>query len=102
MFVELGLTGYSPERKFALRIIRTLCNICVATAVVIATERTILWNGISDVDEISSTGQLIPFVVGIEMFIRVLYASWFEETADSNNSAESITRFPDLAIQEID
>lgn len=85
-----------------MRIVRTLSNICVATVVMTATELTILWNGISDVDEIASTGQLIPFVVGIEMFVRVLYASWFEETADSNDSAEPITRFPDLAIQEID
>ncbi|CAG8961525.1 hypothetical protein HYFRA_00013942 [Hymenoscyphus fraxineus] len=99
------LTCVRPHRKFVLRVIRTICNICVASVVLIATELTIFWNGINGVAEISSVGQLIPFVIGIEMVLAVLYAAWFGETADSvpsSDSAESVTRFPDLAIQQID
>jgi hypothetical protein len=78
----------------------------VATAVTIATEKTILWNGINGVADISSAGQLIPMVIGIEMFIRVLYAAWMGEdnessAVDDSSVAESLANFPDIAIQEL-
>jgi hypothetical protein len=58
------------------------------------------------VADISSAGQLIPLVIGIEMFIRVLYTAWTGEGKDSgavddSSIAESLTNFPDIAIQEL-
>ena len=46
-------------------------------------------------------------VIGIEMFVRVLYAAWMNEDMDSSvvddsSIAGSLTDFPDIAIQEID
>jgi hypothetical protein len=94
------------DRKLTLQIIHTIFNTAVATAVIVATEKTIQWNGINGVADISSAGQLIPMVIGIEMFIRVLYAAWMEEdggssVVDDSSTAESLTNFPDIAIQEV-
>jgi hypothetical protein len=81
-------------------------NTVVATAVTIATEKTIQWNGKNGVADISSAGQLIPMVIGIEMFIRVLYAAWIgdgksSDALDDSSVAESLTNFPDIATQEL-
>jgi hypothetical protein len=81
-------------------------NTAVATAVTIATEKTIQWNGINGVADISSAGQLIPMIIGIEMLIRVIYGAWKGEdegrgAVDDSSVAESLTTFPDIAIQEL-
>jgi hypothetical protein len=44
-----------------------------ASIVVVATELTIQWNHISDINTLSSAGQLIPFVIGLGVVLRVLY-----------------------------
>ncbi len=41
--------------------------------VVLATEMTLAWNNVSGVYTLSSTGQLIPFVVGLLSFLRILH-----------------------------
>lgn len=46
-------------------------------------------------------------VIGIEMFIRVLYSAWMNEDKDSSvvddlSTAGSLTDFPDIAMEEID
>lgn len=47
--------------------------LCVAIA---AIECLIKWNGIVDVNEAFSTGQLIPLVTGVGGLVRVLYLMW--------------------------
>jgi hypothetical protein len=44
----------------------------VVTIVIIATELSIRWNNISGVNTLDSAGQLIPFLVGLFMCIRVV------------------------------
>jgi hypothetical protein len=49
----------------------------VTTSIVIAAgELTIRWNNVSGVDNISSAGQLIPFVIGVGSVIRIIYVRW--------------------------
>ena len=47
--------------------------VCLVWAVV-AIELTLAWNNIHDVYDLASTGQLIPFVIGIVSFLRLCYA----------------------------
>lgn len=49
-----------------------LCFLVLVLAV-LASELVIAWNGIRDVNDIFSTGQLIPLVVGVGGLIQVLY-----------------------------
>lgn len=78
----------------------------MATAVIIATEKTIQWNSINGVADMSSAGQLIPMVIGIEMFMRVIYTAWVGEdgglsVVDDSSTAESLTNFPDVMMQVV-
>ena len=41
--------------------------------VVLATELTIKWNTLRGVNSLSSAGQTIPFIVGVESLVRVFY-----------------------------
>ena len=41
--------------------------------VTLATEMTLAWNNVSGVYILSSTGQLIPFVVGVLSLLRILH-----------------------------
>lgn len=65
---------------------QTCINFIVASSVVVATELTIHWNGIMGVMDISSAGQLIPTVIAIGLFCRILYVSYHgeERTADDS------------------
>jgi hypothetical protein len=58
---------------------QTCINFIVASSVVVATELTIYWNGIMGVMDISSAGQLIPTVIAIGLFCRILYVSYHGE-----------------------
>lgn len=54
-------------------IVITLFNVSSATVVIVATELSILWNGVSDVHSIKSAGQTVPLFIGLASFTRVLY-----------------------------
>jgi hypothetical protein len=45
------------------------------TVLVISTELTIQWNGIKDVQDLSSVGQLIPFTLGAGGLLKVIYSA---------------------------
>lgn len=53
-------------------ILSLLNAICIAWAVA-ATELTLVWNEVSDVYAVSSTGQLIPLIIGIANFAQITY-----------------------------
>jgi hypothetical protein len=69
---RLGRRGLS-RRVDALRTLNLANNFTTASIVVVATELTIQWNHISDINTLSSAGQLIPFVIGLGVVLRVLY-----------------------------
>jgi hypothetical protein len=60
-------------RVDALRKLNLVSNLITATFVVVATELTIEWNHAQAVNTLSSAGQLIPFVIGLGVIVRVLY-----------------------------
>ena len=57
--------------------IRILNSIIVASMVTVATELTIKWNLISGVNDLTSAGQLIPFLIGVALALRVIYVGFF-------------------------
>lgn len=67
----------SRRHKYAhIQLLRNLdgwFKLIVAICVLAATELTILWNGIEGVNNLSSAGQTIPFVIGLGAVIRILY-----------------------------
>jgi hypothetical protein len=67
---------YSSRRKLSLQATQTCFNFIVASAVLVATELTIHWNGILGVKDISSAGQLIPVAIALGLFCRVIYIGW--------------------------
>ncbi len=53
----------------------------VAIVVIAATELSVSWNNISGVSDLGSAGQLIPFTLGIMVFVHVLWEYWNKEPA---------------------
>ena len=70
---ETWLTGFSDAYVGRLQLIATLIRVAVASVVVTATELTILWNQIQDVNSVDTTDQIIPLIIGIVAFIRPFY-----------------------------
>lgn len=69
---RLGKRGLA-RRVDALQKLNLVNNLITATVVVVATELTIKWNHVNAVNSLSSAGQLIPFVIGLGVVVRVLY-----------------------------
>jgi hypothetical protein len=69
---RLGKQGLS-DRVTALQQLNLVNNFTTASIVVVATELTIKWNHVTGVNTLSSAGQLIPFVIGLGVVVRVLY-----------------------------
>lgn len=77
---------------------QTFVNITVVSIIVAATELTIAWNRIKDVNEIASAGQTIPLIIGIGQIIRVLYVmlvtgdDYDEHQSETGSWTDSETR----------
>ncbi|KAF1997790.1 hypothetical protein P154DRAFT_524525 [Amniculicola lignicola CBS 123094] len=69
-----------------LRNMDTWFKIVVALAVTVATELTISWNEIKGVNNLSSAGQTIPFIIGLFALIRIFYVYLFK--SDENSGSE--------------
>ncbi|OCK80789.1 hypothetical protein K432DRAFT_434534 [Lepidopterella palustris CBS 459.81] len=75
--IRLENTGHERRKDRAARI-RTLQNLdsasrlIVAAVITVATELTIAWNHIRNVNSLSSAGQTIPFLIGLAAVIRIL------------------------------
>ncbi|KAH7014239.1 uncharacterized protein B0I36DRAFT_389197 [Microdochium trichocladiopsis] len=63
----------SERHKSTLRILYAVMLFIVASLITVATELTIAWNRVTDVNELNSAGQLIPFIVGVGVLGRVVY-----------------------------
>ncbi|KXJ88834.1 hypothetical protein Micbo1qcDRAFT_206977 [Microdochium bolleyi] len=63
----------SERHKSTLRIVHAIMLFVIASIIVVATELTIAWNGVTGVNQLNSAGQLIPFVVGVGVLGRVIY-----------------------------
>jgi hypothetical protein len=61
----------------ALRLLRLAISFIVAILVITATEITIVWNNLSNVNDLSSAGQLIPLLIGAFILLRVIYVRVF-------------------------
>ena len=46
---------------------------CAPIYSILAIELTLKWNNVSNVYTVNSTGQLIPFVIGVAGFLKVFY-----------------------------
>ena len=66
------------RKAFPFRKILSLNNI-TANPATTATKLTIRWNSTAGVNSLSSAGQLIPFIVGLSIVLRVLYFYWKDE-----------------------
>jgi len=56
-----------------LRFLQATSNILVATTVIVATELTIQWNNLTDVNDVSTAGQTIPVILAAGLLAHVLY-----------------------------
>jgi hypothetical protein len=61
------------HQKYALQRLQAISDVVVGGVVVTAVELLIRWNGIQNVDNVSTAGQTIPMIVGIGLVVRVLY-----------------------------
>lgn len=67
----------SRVRLAVLQELQTLISLAVTSTILSATELTIIWNGIEDVNEVSSSGQTIPLVIASGLLVRVVYVALF-------------------------
>jgi hypothetical protein len=68
-------SGVTEGRKKLFRIIETLIRLASIAVVILATELTISWNRIQNVNETKSVGQLIPLVLGVGAVGHLLLAA---------------------------
>lgn len=73
----------SARRIKVLQTLESFFRLIVAVIITTATEVTIRWNHVSDVESLDSAGQTIPLLLGIGAFIRVLYFWWKRATGRS-------------------
>ncbi|KAH7333171.1 hypothetical protein BKA65DRAFT_507317 [Rhexocercosporidium sp. MPI-PUGE-AT-0058] len=90
---KVGVLEHRRVRKTALQELQTFINITVVSIVVAATELTIAWNRIEDVNDIASAGQTIPLIIGIGQIVRVLYVMLVtgDDYDDDNSTTNSWT-----------
>lgn len=67
-FSQADLTHSRDHTQFAVRVLNIICFIWS----ILSVELTLKWNNISNVHDIKSTGQLIPFVIGIVSLLSLL------------------------------
>ncbi|KAH6880658.1 hypothetical protein B0T10DRAFT_551461 [Thelonectria olida] len=72
----------SSGRILFLQVLQSLSNLAVAITIIAATELTIHWNNLTDVHDLSTTGQTIPVIVGAGLILRVFYVFVREPTKD--------------------
>jgi hypothetical protein len=80
----------------------SMFKLATASAVIVAAELTIKWNTISGVNDLSSAGQLIPFVIGLGSLLRVFYVRWKrgdEPDMDISNLVQPGERMPILSLR---
>jgi hypothetical protein len=65
--------------------LESIIRLIVAVIITTATELTIQWNQIFNVEALDSAGQLIPLLLGIGAFIRVCYVSWRRRTGENED-----------------
>lgn len=58
-----------------LQFFQATSNTIVAIVVIIATELTIQWNNLTDVNDVSTAGQTIPVIIAAGLLLHVLYVS---------------------------
>lgn len=61
------------RRVGTLQTLNLVQSVVTATGVVVATELTIKWNNVTGLNSLDSAGQLIPFVIGLGILVRVFY-----------------------------
>ncbi|KAG4436666.1 hypothetical protein IFR05_007845 [Cadophora sp. M221] len=92
-------------RLTALQELQTFVNVTVISIVVAATELTIAWNRIKDVNEITSAGQTIPLIIGIGQIVRVFYIMLVtgDDYGDYDSDTESIadSRTPGVSVDDL-
>ncbi|KAI1386631.1 uncharacterized protein F4822DRAFT_322247 [Hypoxylon trugodes] len=79
----------SKEHVFRLQVLQIVLNLIVASVVVIATELTIQWNNINDVNDASTAGQTIPVITATGLVAHVFYVYFFRHDSDSSSSDPS-------------
>lgn len=60
------------ESKYTLYLIY-FTNIACVVFTIISVELTLIWNNITDIYTVKSTGQLIPFIIGLVGFVRIIH-----------------------------
>jgi hypothetical protein len=60
-------------RETALQELNSFFQLIVASTVLAATELTISWNGIQNVNDVNSAAQTIPMIVTLGLVLRVIY-----------------------------
>jgi hypothetical protein len=95
--ILLSMMGEAWKRRISLlwaspvlRVIRgrfvvfsVTLSILTCVYSIIAVELTLSWNAIRDVYTIDTTGQLIPFIIGLTGFVRCIYKSIEDHVRDT-------------------
>jgi len=68
-----GNAGWSVIVVVTYHPSKLIIKCTIATTTIIAAELTIHWNEINDVQSINSTGQTIPFLLGLGVVLRISY-----------------------------
>jgi hypothetical protein len=69
----------SLDRIKQLQFLQTFSNLTVASVVVAATELSIQWNNLTDVNDVSTAGQTIPVIIAAGLVARVFYVFFWPD-----------------------
>lgn len=71
----------------AIKELKTLSNVAVAATLTAAVELAVVWNHISNVDNVADVAQVLPLLVSAGFLVRILFLH-FAGVRDGSDSSE--------------
>lgn len=88
---ELMRPSVSKNRGLSLQIVHSTISLLTFVMIVIAIEFTIFWNDLCDVYSIKSTGQMIPFLIGVATLFRVVWKYFWPTKMTTSPTSRSMS-----------
>ena len=79
---KLIACSVSKHRGLSLQIVHSTVALLTFVMIVVAIEYTIFWNDLGNVYSIKSTGQMIPFLIGVATLSRVIWKYFWPSKID--------------------
>ncbi|TAQ90183.1 hypothetical protein B7494_g1487 [Chlorociboria aeruginascens] len=95
--------GYEDSRVHVelMQLLHTGIRLIIISTVITATELSVVWNDIQGVNSVTTAGQIIPLLLGINAIVRLFYLRWYSSVYPGEDDDISAVSGP-ASIDEFD